>query len=245
VEDEGKVRRFFTAEEDPGPLTGLALGEPAGRSVALTELRRRWREALGNVRDKMVLELGCGHGGELAVLVRSGAHAVGIDYSPNRLRAARRAAPGAGVLVADAQKLPFGNETFAVVYGNSILLHLDRSSALGETRRVLIPSGTAVFLEPLDRHPVLRVYRSLFTRRRGVADYPTLAELEGLGLGGGVSVTPWYLAAALPVLAERLIGSSRFTRGLTRLLSRLDAWLFRRSRRASERAWLALAVYKS
>jgi SAM-dependent methyltransferase len=244
---EGKIaelRRFFDEERGPGRLTSVALGEPAGRSVAVAALRRRWREVLGEVRGRRALELGCGHGGEMAYLVREGATVVGIDLSTRRLDAARAIAPGAAVLLADAERLPFGDGAFSLVYGNSVLLHLDRAGAFSEIGRVLEPGGKAVFFEPLDRHPVLRMYRTLFTRRRGLARYPSLEELEGLSLGGGTEVSPWYLTAALPVFAERLVGTSAFTRGLAVLLSRLDDRLFRRGRWAARHAWTALAVYR-
>ncbi|OGD72348.1 MAG: hypothetical protein A2Y64_00570 [Candidatus Coatesbacteria bacterium RBG_13_66_14] len=240
----GELRRLFDAQREPGRLTGIALGEPAGRSVAVSGLRRRWREALGEINGRRVLELGCGHGGEMAYLSREGAAVVGIDLSPRRLEAARSIAPGPTVLLADAERLPFADGAFSLVYGNSVLLHLDRQRAFAEIGRVLGPRGIAVFLEPLDRHPLLRVYRALFTRRRGLARYPSLEELEGISLGGWTDVTPWYLTAALPVFAERLFGTSGLTRGLAELLSRFDGWLFRRGRWAARRTWTALAVYR-
>ncbi len=246
MDDEKRVnvlRRFFIAEKDPGPLTSLALGDAAGRSLAIPELRLKWVESLGDLKCRRALELGCGHGGEMAPLAKDGAKVVGIDFSPRRLKAARSIAPGASTMIADAERLPFKDGVFSLVYGNSILLHLDRAKAFAEIKRVLEPDGTAVFFEPLDRHPLLCVYRPLFTRRRDVARYTSLEELERLSLGGETTVIPWYLTAALPVFIERVFGSSRLTRGLTLLLSRFDSLIFHRCPHSAKRAWVALAVY--
>ncbi|MGH9181452.1 MAG: class I SAM-dependent methyltransferase, partial [Acidimicrobiales bacterium] len=45
---------------------------------------------LGNLSDRRVLELGCGGGQCLVALARKGAHAIGLDHSPEQLNAAKR-----------------------------------------------------------------------------------------------------------------------------------------------------------
>lgn len=47
---------------------------------------------LGNVAGKRVLELGCGAGPNLVAMARQGAHAIGLDFSPEQLAAAKRLA---------------------------------------------------------------------------------------------------------------------------------------------------------
>ncbi|MBD3400974.1 MAG: methyltransferase domain-containing protein [Candidatus Coatesbacteria bacterium] len=240
--DLDRRRRFFARAPGAARLGGLALGEAAGRPHALTELRRRWRKALEPLDGRRVLELGCAAGGELAYLTGRGARSVGLELTAARLESTSAVAPAAVLVVGDAERLPFAAATFDRVVGNSVLLHLDRRRAFAELERVLAPGGRAVFLEPLDAHPLLRLYRSLLARRRGLVDYPSPAELARPYRLELVELSCWYLTAALPVLAARPPG--RLPRpGLTKLLGRLDERLFRRAgwRR---RAWLALAVYR-
>src|SRR5687767_4883512 len=56
-------------------------------------------EALGPVRGRRVLDLGCGHGMAAVVLARCGARVVGCDLSVGYLAEARRRAEANGVLV--------------------------------------------------------------------------------------------------------------------------------------------------
>ncbi|MCD4734243.1 class I SAM-dependent methyltransferase [bacterium] len=236
---------FFRAEQDPGPLTGLALGEPLGRSLPLRELYRTWWAALRDLSGRWVLELGCGYGGELLGLTKRGARAVGLDITAARLHQAVKNAPAAGFVRGDADRLPFANESFYAVIGNAVLLHLHRERTMAELRRVLKPGGVAIFLEPLTGHPLIDLYRRFFTAsRRGHVDYPSFRELLHGSLGSKTEVTAWYLTAALPLILVRIFGSSRLLRGLTRLLGRLDSWLFKQLPSLKHRAWLGLVVFR-
>ena len=201
--DLARRRSFFARAPGAARLGGLALGEPAGRPLALPELRRRWREALEPLAGRRVLELGCAVGGELAYLVEGGARAVGLELTAARLAGAAAVAPGAAFLVGDAENLPLPDAGFDRVVGNSVLLHLERRRAFAELERVLVSGGRAVFLEPLDAHPLLRVYRSLFARRRGMVDYPAPSELAAPQSLELVELSCWYLTAALPVHVAR------------------------------------------
>jgi SAM-dependent methyltransferase len=58
-------------------------------------------------------------------------------------------------LRADAERLPFADGSFARVWGNAILHHLDLAIAARELHRVLQPGGFAVFCEPWGENPLL------------------------------------------------------------------------------------------
>ena len=65
------------------------------------------------------------------------------DSSPGMIEAARRVlGDRAEYVVADAQQLPFEDESFDVVLANHLLYHVpDRPQAFAEIRRVLVPGG--------------------------------------------------------------------------------------------------------
>jgi ubiquinone/menaquinone biosynthesis C-methylase UbiE len=117
-------------------------------------------ERLGDVRYLDVLDCGCGHGMAAIVLARRGARVTALDLSFGYLDEVRRRAGANGVALhlvqANAERLPFADQSFDRIWGNAILHHLDLEQAGPELHRVLRPGGRAVFCEPWSGNPVLR-----------------------------------------------------------------------------------------
>lgn len=94
-----------------------------------------------------VLDVACGAGNVLARLAeRAGPEglAVGLDFAPHMLAAAKRRAQGAPLVQADASQLPFGAGAFDVVWSSYMLDLLpatDIARVLAEILRVLRPHG--------------------------------------------------------------------------------------------------------
>ena len=109
---------------------------------------------LESLKDKNVLEVGCGAGSHSALFARHGAHVTAVDLTTSRVRAtaAKFALLGADAdicrtLQADAEALPFTDESFDIVYSNGVLHHTnDTERALNEVFRVLKPGGRAVIM---------------------------------------------------------------------------------------------------
>lgn len=100
-----------------------------------------------------VLEVGCGEGSNLDVLARPGLEFVGCDLSPLGLAMARgRAGDGKvphGLVVADAERLPFGRGAFDAVFAVSLLEHLPApDKAIDQMVAVLAPGGRLVLVSP-------------------------------------------------------------------------------------------------
>lgn len=107
---------------------------------------------------RRALELGCGTGIFLEQVAAAGAWTHGVDLSADLLaKAHERVAslPNVTLARANAEALPYPDSSFDVVYGSSILHHLDLDAALRELRRVLRPQGRLVFAEPNALNPQL------------------------------------------------------------------------------------------
>ncbi|WP_135505615.1 class I SAM-dependent methyltransferase [Roseovarius aestuariivivens] len=92
-----------------------------------------------------VLDLCCGQGTLTARLARAGAKVTGLDFSPQMVGLAQKAAPDAQILEGDAAALPFEDASFDTVVCNFGMMHLpDQPKALREIARVLRPGGTFV-----------------------------------------------------------------------------------------------------
>ncbi len=159
-----KLRAFGLGEEDlaawrESGLAGDAFDEwltdrvarrPSGsraRAVYGAEgvhdfARRAILAALALKADDHLLEVGCGGGLLLRDALASGAQATGIDHSEDMVALARERAPGARVLHAGADSLPFGDESFTAVAMSVVFFFLaDPVAVLEDCRRVLRPDG--------------------------------------------------------------------------------------------------------
>jgi SAM-dependent methyltransferase len=109
---------------------------------------------IGALAGKRVLEIGCGAGSHSALFARHGAQMSSIDLSFDRAQATARkfrllesAGYGSAALQGNAERLPFSDSTFDIVYSNGVLHHSpDTVATIQEVRRVLKPGGLAVVM---------------------------------------------------------------------------------------------------
>lgn len=107
----------------------------------------------GRLDDARVLEVGCGQGVGMQILLdQLGAGQVyGIDFDPRQVRRAaqRHACKSAVILaVASVDRLPFPDECFDAVLDFGVLNHVvDWQAAVAEIQRTLKPDGRFFFEE--------------------------------------------------------------------------------------------------
>jgi SAM-dependent methyltransferase len=114
-------------------------------------LREEDARLLGDVRGKLVLELGCGAASGARWLTQQGARPVGLDLSAGMLRHAQMINESSSVrpplLQADALALPMRDGVFDIAFTafGAVPFVEDSARLMREVRRVLKPGGRWVF----------------------------------------------------------------------------------------------------
>lgn len=202
----------------------------------------------GVPRGLRALEYGAGTGGQGFALARRGVEVTGIDISSIAVEKANATAAEQGLspsqcvyLVMNAEKLEFPDDSFDLVFGSGILHHLDLDAALAEVSRVLSPSGTAVFFEPLGHNPFINLYRRLTPQMRTEDEHPL--KMDDLKLArkrfGSVSTESHVLTTFAAVPLRRL---SIYQRAID-ALNRFDSALFDRFPATSRWAWITVVRF--
>jgi ubiquinone/menaquinone biosynthesis C-methylase UbiE len=103
-------------------------------------------------RGRKLLEVGCGVGTDLVRFARGGAIVTGVDLSQTAIGLAEtnlglHDVRACELRVANAEALPFADESFDVVYGHGVVQYTaDPARLMRECHRVLRPGGEAIFM---------------------------------------------------------------------------------------------------
>jgi SAM-dependent methyltransferase len=143
------IRYHDLAAADYDAKWGIDYGE-SGQAQVVGKLAKALGARPGPYERS--LEIGAGTGYFTLNLLRAGVigDAVATDISPGMLEtlseSAERLGLGVRTIRCEADKLPFGDESFDLVFGHAVLHHLpDLAAAFAEFERVLRPGGTLVF----------------------------------------------------------------------------------------------------
>ena len=113
-------------------------------------------------RSRRVLDLGCGTGFFLAELAALRPGAVGLDISHAMLRVSEQYVPGARLVTADAERLPFAERSFDAIFCKGSLHHTrDHVRFLSNCARVLEPDGVLIMSEPCNDNFLIRWARAV------------------------------------------------------------------------------------
>jgi ubiquinone/menaquinone biosynthesis C-methylase UbiE len=102
-------------------------------------------------RGEQLLEIGAGIGTDLSQFARNGAVVTDLDLSAGHMAHAQENFALRGLQARfvhhDAERLPFDDNTFDVVYSNGVLHHTPNTrSVVAEIRRVLKPGGKTIIM---------------------------------------------------------------------------------------------------
>jgi SAM-dependent methyltransferase len=150
-----RVRTYWNAHIHDLEITKHAVGTPG----FFADLDQYHFEKLHHLlrlvpfdgmKDKDVLEVGCGAGVDLVRFARGGARVTGVDLAESAiaLATANFAQQGltADLRVADGEALPFADASFDLVFAHGVVQYTaDDRRLVAEVRRVLRPGGLAIF----------------------------------------------------------------------------------------------------
>ncbi|MFI0843986.1 class I SAM-dependent methyltransferase [Mesorhizobium sp. IMUNJ 23232] len=178
-----------------------------------------------SLKDKSVLDIGCGSGGIALHLVErhDAGHVTGFDIEESVILRARERAAGRGLsdraafVQTPPGRLPFADASFDVVFSKDALLHVpDKDALFADIFRVLRPGGVFAASDWLISHDgepsaEMKAYvaaEGLSFSMASPARYRLAMEWAGLAGVTIVDRNPWYREVAREELA-RLNGPLR------------------------------------
>lgn len=167
---ENEIAHGRKIAENPEEIWGWST--PAGQIRA--ERRANYFIKLGEITENSkVLEIGCGSAlFTEKVYNATKADIISTDLSEDLLAIAEKKLPNVKFELQDAMNLPYGENTFDVVFGSSILHHLEMEPALAGMLRVLKPGGKLIFAEPNMINPQILVQKNIPAVKRAMGDSP-------------------------------------------------------------------------
>jgi ubiquinone/menaquinone biosynthesis C-methylase UbiE len=178
---EVNERYHDVAAESYDSKWGIDFGE-----VGQAQVTGKLRKALGGRAGERfgdALEIGAGTGYFSLNLLQAGVieRATATDISPGMLATLERNASELGLEVrtaaAEAETLPFADESFDLVFGHAVLHHIpDLRQAFSEFARVLRPGGTLAFCGEPSRYGD---FLAAFPKRTALIAAPVWRRLIG------------------------------------------------------------------
>lgn len=133
---------------------------PAGETILNQNLhevltREYFLQALGEIKDRRFLDIGCAVGDYMAVIAQMGGIASGIDLNASEIERGKQIHQAAGLdtqfHTGDARSLPFPDEHFDAIYSADVFEHITletKEAVVKELYRVLKPGGRVVIKTP-------------------------------------------------------------------------------------------------
>lgn len=146
---------------------------------------KRIYSKLGNIKNKKILDMGCGAGESSVFFAKKGARVTATDISNGMLKVVHKLAKKHNVKLKTIQcyshETPFKNETFDIIYAANLLHHVVSDNTLKEVNRILKKGGIFVSWDPLDHNIFINVYRRIANKVRTKDEHPIkFTELKNL-----------------------------------------------------------------
>lgn len=202
--------------------------------------------------EQWLLEIGCGEGKESVKFHAQKLKVVSIDLSYTQLQLARSTMQErftneeALFVQANAEELPFAEDSFQAIYAKAVLHHLDPDIAYAEIERALNRDGRISITEPLAHHPMIRLGRFLTPKLRTRDERPIPLDefVQFAARFPQSTVSTYFLTAPLAYLFRILPRGETLFGTTHRVLQHADGWLFRTFSCLQGLAWYGILKAK-
>ena len=184
-DSEKKWKHFFDAKARDFGNDAQALGYYSDKVYFCRRdsVLRALREFFHPLKDRTILDCGCGNGLFTKPLVKENS-VTGVDISEEMLKIAKK--NGLKVLRGSVLDLPFKNDSFDIVISAGVVQLFEKADLIAsECSRVVKPGG-AVLIETINKSLPRRCYRMLKRKAgKGIRPYKiheVLSPMENAGL---------------------------------------------------------------
>lgn len=166
---------------------------------------------LGDVRNKTVLDLGCGTGENVIPLLERGARVTGVDISPDLIAIAQKRIRNANLeaflTVGDACNTLLPDESFDIIFCMALIHHLKIDLVRDEMWRILRKGGAIILSEPIRFSEAYARVRRLLPAKQDISEYEhplTRGELETMTKPFIVHGTRYFRLPFVPLISRLL-----------------------------------------
>lgn len=143
-----------------------------------------YKQKLGNVKGKKILDIGSGYGNTALNLAKQGAIVYSIDIAPKLIEGCKERAKlnnlNVDFRVMDACNLEYSDETFDIITGFRVIHHLpDLKKFYTESYRCLKKGGFLLIVEPQKNNPFVEFGRRFIKNKedsRTPTEHPLISK---------------------------------------------------------------------
>jgi len=133
-----------------------------------------------NLKNKQVLEVGCGDGRITSLLVGMPEELIAIEPDAEKIEKAQKNVSGADFRIGTGEYLEFSDKFFDIVIFTLSLHHQESNAAIMEAKRVLKNEGEILVIEPVIEGEVERIFTFVHDENQAILDAQQSIKKSGL-----------------------------------------------------------------